>query len=166
MMLLVAFRVLARLWPREGRAREWPFCAKKVLTRPEQVLYYRLVGALPDYIVLAQVQLSRVLGVKRGFNFMAWNNRIDRLSLDFLVCLKDSTAVAAIELDDPSHDRPDRQEADARKAFALRSAGVRLVRWSTKALPDERAIREAMLPPAKEPVLTDEVNLTERIEPR
>ena len=166
MMLLVVFRVLARLWPSEGRAREWPFYAKRVLTRPEQVLYYRLARALPDYIVLAQVQLSRVLGVKRGFTFMAWNNRINRLSLDFLVCLKDSTVVAAIELDDSSHDRPDRQEADARKALALRSAGVRLVRWSTKALPDDTAIREALQPPAKEPVLTDEVNFSERIEPR
>jgi very-short-patch-repair endonuclease len=104
--------------------------------------------------------------VKRGFNFMAWNNRINRLSLDFLVCLKDSTVVAAIELDDSSHNAPDRQEADARKALALRSAGIRLVRWSTKELPDDAAIREAVRSQAKEPVLTDEVSVSERVEPR
>lgn len=165
-IILVAFPLLARLWRGRREATEWPFYAKKVLTRPEQVLYYRLVRALPDDIVLAQVQLSRVLGVKRGFNFMAWNNRINRLSLDFLVCLKDSTVVAAIELDDSSHNAPDRQEADARKALALRSAGIRLVRWSTKELPDDAAIREAVRSQAKEPVLTDEVSVSERVEPR
>src|SRR4051812_4207647 len=55
---------------------------------PEQVLYHRLVAALPGEIVLAQVQLSRVLGVKKGFNFNAWHNRINRLSYDFVVCGK------------------------------------------------------------------------------
>ena len=48
---------------------EWPFYAKHILSKPEQVLYHRLVTALPEYIVLAQVQASRVLGVKKGFNF-------------------------------------------------------------------------------------------------
>ncbi len=74
----------------------WPFYAKKPLSQPEQVLYHRLVAAMPECIVLAQIQLSRVLGVKKGFNFREWNNRIDRMSLDFLVCLKDSTIVAAV----------------------------------------------------------------------
>jgi hypothetical protein len=38
---------------------EWPFYAKKPLSQPEQILYFRLVQALPDHIILAQVQLSR-----------------------------------------------------------------------------------------------------------
>src|SRR3972149_6232971 len=40
----------------------WPFYAKKPLSQPEQILYFRLVQALPDHIILAQVQLSRLLG--------------------------------------------------------------------------------------------------------
>lgn len=40
----------------------WPFYSKKPLSAPEQILYFRLVKALPDHIVLAQVQLSRLLG--------------------------------------------------------------------------------------------------------
>ena len=93
----------------------WPFYAKKPLTNPEQVLYHRLVAALPNHIVLAQVQLSRALGVKKGFNFHEWNNRINRMSYDFLVCAKDSTVLAAIELDDKSHDTVARAAADAKK---------------------------------------------------
>ena len=107
----------------------WPFYPKKLLTEPEQVLYHRLVRALPDHIVFAQVQLSRVLGVKKGSNFREWNNRISRMSLDFAVCRKDASIVAAIELDDATHDEPKRVEADAKKDKALASAGVRLVRW-------------------------------------
>ena len=121
----------------------WPFYAKKPLTQPEQVLYHRLVAALPECIVLAQVQLSRVLGVKKGFNFNEWNNRINRMSVDFVVCLKDSTIVAAVELDDKTHEKASRVEADAKKGKALSAAGVALVRWQVSALPDENAIRQA-----------------------
>ena len=122
----------------------WPFYAKKPLSQPEQVLYHRLVAAMPECIVLAQIQLSQVLGVKKGFNLREWNNRINRMSLDFLVCLKDSTVVAAVELDDKTHEKRSRIEADAKKERALAAAGVALVRWHVNALPNELAIREAL----------------------
>jgi hypothetical protein len=121
----------------------WPFYAKKPLTQPEQILYHRLVAAMPECIVLAQVQLSRVLGVKEGFKFNEWNNRINRMSIDFLVCLKDSTIVAAVELDDKTHEKTSRIEADEKKERALSAAGVVLIRWQVSALPDETAIRQA-----------------------
>src|SRR5262245_27505507 len=56
-----------KLWPLSSPDRPWPFYAKRPLTQVEQVLYHRLVKSLPEHIVLAQVQVSRVLGVKRGF---------------------------------------------------------------------------------------------------
>jgi very-short-patch-repair endonuclease len=80
---------------------------------------------------------------QKGFNFHEWNNRINRMSLDFLVCLKDSTVVAAVELDDKTHERASRVEADAKKEKALSAAGIALVRWNVAALPDENAIRQA-----------------------
>lgn len=64
----------------------WPFYAKKPLSQSEQVLYFRLIQALPEHIILAQVQLSRLLGVKKGNNYQAWSNRINRMSADFVVC--------------------------------------------------------------------------------
>ena len=90
---------------RKGNDGPWPFYAKKLLSQPEQVLYQRLVSALPDHVVLAQPQLSRVLGVKKGFKLNEWNNKISQMSLDFLVCQKHTSAVAAIELDDRTHSR-------------------------------------------------------------
>lgn len=103
-----------------SEAERWPFYAKKVLSSPEQV---------------------RVLAVKKGFNFGEWHNRINRLSLDYVVCLKDSTVVAAIELDDRSHDNRRRQDVDSRKTMALEAAGIKLLRWSVRDLPDKATIR-------------------------
>jgi hypothetical protein len=113
----------------------WPFHVRKPMTSPEQVLYFRLLQALPAHIVLAQVQLSRFLGVTKGQPSRPWLNRIDRLSVDFLVLDKDASVVAAIELDDKSHERPDRREADSRKDRALAAAGVPLLRWNVARMP-------------------------------
>jgi hypothetical protein len=121
----------------------WPLSVKKPLTIPEQILYHRLVSALPECIVLAQVQLSRILEVNKGVPRTLWLNRISQKSADFVVCLKDSTVVAIVELDDSTHARASRRKADADKDKALTSAGVQIVRWTTKALPDEPAIRAA-----------------------
>ena len=122
----------------------WPFYLKRLLTQPEQVLYHRLVKALPSHIVLAQVQVSRVLGVKKGFRFHEWNNRINRMSYDFVICDKSSAAIAAIELDDKSHESERRIESDAKKGKATTDAGLRLIRWHVKSLPDELTIQREL----------------------
>ena len=140
---VVALLIRKRRGGSVGRAAPWPFYARRPLSLPEQVLYHRLVKALPEHIVLAQVQVSRVLGVTKGFNFHEWNNRINRLSYDFVVCTKDSTVLAAIELDDKSHETAARAEIDQKKEKATSSAGIRLIRWHVKSLPDEQAIRTA-----------------------
>ena len=142
--LLVAAAL--RRTKQSGAEGTWPFFAKKPLSQPEQVLYFRLLHALPEHIVLAQVQLSRILGVRKGDNYQSWLNRIHQLSADFVVCAKDATVLAVVELDDASHQGERRREADARKTRAVEAAGLRLVRWSVSALPDDAAIRSAVLP--------------------
>lgn len=123
----------------------WPFYAKKPLSPPEQVLYFRLVEALPDYIVLAQVQLSRFLGVKKGHNYQSWSNRINRMSADFVICKKDASIVAVIELDDSTHQKLDRQIADNKKDKALEAAAIKVVRWQAKSIPDLSEIKAAFI---------------------
>lgn len=143
LLIALAIRVLSKRGSGSPGDEQWPFYAKKPLSQPEQVLWHRLVKALPDHIVLAQVQLSRVLGVKKGFNFNEWNNRVNRMSLDFLVCRQDSSVVVAIELDDKSHARAGRFEADTKKDKALSAAGIALIRWNVRELPDTETIRKA-----------------------
>lgn len=118
----------------------WPFYARRAMTKPEQVTYHRLVQALPDKIILAQVQLSRLLGVKKGHPG-SWLNRINRLSADFVVCRKDFSILSAIELDDKTHEKEERQLADQKKDKAFLSAGVPMMRWNTKSIPNVKAIK-------------------------
>jgi hypothetical protein len=144
--LFLALIVVLALLKKRGRlgaggSRPWPFYVKRPLTQPEQVLYHRLVKSLPNHLILAQVQVSRVLGVKKGFRFSEWNNRINRLSYEFVICGKDSTVIAAIELDDKSHEGAHRVDTDAKKNRATTDAGLRLIRWHVKSLPDEQMIR-------------------------
>jgi len=148
-LALTAYAVVSALRKRAAEAAAddqtpWPLYPKRPLSQPEQVVYHRLVTALPEHIVLAQVQLSRVIGVKKGFYARGWLNRINRMSFDFVVCLKDSTVVAAIELNDRSYESAERIQADIKKSRAATSAGIRLVRWNVKGLPDSDDIRHAL----------------------
>lgn len=140
---------------------EWPFYAKPLLSQPEQVLFHRLVKALPDHIVFAQVQVSQVLGVKKGVNFYEWHNRINRLSYDFVICNKDGSVTAVIELDDKSHESKERIEVDKRKDRATASAGIRMIRWHVKSMPDETAIKDTFTPL---PFLVDVTESTKKID--
>ncbi|ACA12017.1 DUF2726 domain-containing protein [Xylella fastidiosa subsp. multiplex] len=123
-----------------SESSEWPFYPKRVMSDPEQVLYWRLIEALPDRIVLCQVQLSRFLGVRRGHQ-RHWFNRINQKSADFVVCAKDSSVIAVIELDDATHLRESRKKADFDKSKAIENAGLRLIRWDVSAIPSTHQIR-------------------------
>jgi hypothetical protein len=142
--LVVVLAILRRNRSAAGPS-PWPFYLKRLLTQPEQVLYHRLVKSLPNHVVLAQVQMSRVLGVKKGFRFHEWNNRINRMSYDFVICDKAATVIAAIELDDKSHESERRIESDAKKSKATTDAGLRLIRWHVKSLPDELTIQRELI---------------------
>ena len=82
--------------------------------------------------------------MKKGSNFNEWNNRINRLSYDFVICSKDSTVLIAVELDDKTHESSRRTATDDKKNKATTDAGLRIVRWNVKALPDESAIQQAL----------------------
>ena len=122
----------------------WPFIARKPMSASEQILYFRLREAVPDHIVLAQVSVSRLLAVEKGQNVQAWNNRISRLSADFVVCKKDASVVAVVELDDASHESKERRRADAKKDRALGAAGIPVLRWQAKTMPDIVTIRRTL----------------------
>jgi very-short-patch-repair endonuclease len=151
LVLLIAAGILA-VFAKEFRARDgalsrpWPLEAKRnLLSERERALYQRLVQSLPAHVVLAQVQLLQVLKFNRGRRPYAVLNRISQLSLDFLILTPDMSPVAAIELDDVSHEMGDRRRADANKSHALKSAGIPLIRWSARNLPDTAAIHAAVL---------------------
>jgi very-short-patch-repair endonuclease len=141
--------VAAKLKPRDGALdKPWPLEAKRqLLSERERALYQRLIQSLPNHIVLAQVQFLQVINFQRGRRTHAILNRISQLSLDFLILNPDTSIIAAVELDDATHTRENRRQADARKSHALQSAGIPMIRWNANSLPDSSAILAAL--PAK-----------------
>jgi len=55
----------------------------------------------------------------------------------------DGRPVHAIELDDKTHQAAKRVATDQRKSKATADAGIRLIRWPTKSLPDRAEIEAA-----------------------
>ena len=105
------------------------------LTRAEHEFYDALIVAVGDkYHVFAQVHLPTILDNKvKGQDWRAALAHINRKSVDFVLC--DKTYISpklAIELDDKSHERPDRQERDKEVERILADAGVQLLRIENK----------------------------------
>lgn len=131
---------------------EWPFEKKRLMTTPEHGLYFRLIESLPELCIFSQVQLSQLVTVKKGHDFKQWFNRINRMSADFVITDKAMEVIAVVELDDKTHNKPERIEADKKKDKALTSAGIRVIRWKVSPVPTVAQIKEAF-------------NLSEKIAP-
>ncbi|MDR2924446.1 MAG: DUF2726 domain-containing protein [Azoarcus sp.] len=86
--------------------------------------------------------MSAFLGIRtNGKARQAALNKILMKSVDFLICNKDFSVVSAIELQDKTHDRPDRRRSDKFKRNALKSAEIRLIEYHAANLPTVEEIR-------------------------
>src|SRR5699024_2325282 len=117
---------------------------KNLMTPTEEGFYQVLKEALPEYTVFGQVGLSRLIDVKKGHDYQQWFNRISRMSVDYVLVDEKLRTVAAIELDDTSHNTKQAKERDARKNKALAAAKIKLIRWHVRKMPDANEIRKAL----------------------
>jgi hypothetical protein len=99
--------------------------SKKILTFNEQGMYNRLVQALPNSIVLAQVSFGALLKID-GTDLRILNKFIKKRA-DFVVCDKTFTVQAIIELDDSSH--RGNEAKDAERDAMLKQAGYKVLRY-------------------------------------
>lgn len=134
-----------------------PYVSKNPLTPTEALLYHRLIKTLPEYVVLAQVQLSSFLKVDETQtnyqNYLKWFGYISQQSVDFLICRKDFSIVVAIELDDKSHNSANAIERDNKKTNNLDAAKVPLIRWHAERMPDTEMIKNELLKYTQEAVV-------------
>ena len=114
------------------------------LTEQEQQLYWRLVEALPECVVLAHVPFARFMkppeaGEKIAVrHYRAMYARIAQKKVDFLVCLHDFTVVATVDLDHVNQD----SRRDPRRDELLKSAGIVPLRVFAEAIPSAETLRE------------------------
>ncbi|OOR87208.1 hypothetical protein B0181_10830 [Moraxella caviae] len=126
----------------------WPFEPMPIMTDSEVLFFHKLRQAVPEFLVFSQVQLSRVIepSAEAGSDRAFWFNRVCRQSIDFVLVHQDcQTVLAAIELDDWTHDSTARQKQDAKKDKALASAGIPIIRFHAEAMPSRELIRHDVL---------------------
>lgn len=121
-----------------------PYYKKMPLTDDEQKLFIRLMEALPINVILAQVSMQALIGIKPNPNERTQRNKIDRKYVDFVICRPDFSVEAVIELDDSTHERPDRKKSDAVKDVAFSAVNCPLIRFHVRHMPSVEEIREAI----------------------
>jgi hypothetical protein len=130
-----------------GKPEDLPYVLKRYLMSKAERSFFGVLEQVTDtskYYIFPQMSLSNLVDVEKGTgSYQAFHNKIDRKSVDFVLFDRSSISpVIAIELDDASHDRTDRQERDAFVDQVLARAGLALlhVKAQTAYDPKELAI--------------------------
>jgi very-short-patch-repair endonuclease len=116
-----------------------------LLTKAEREFYEVLIQVVEqDYIVFTQVRLSALFDHKvEGQNWNAAFRHISQKSVDFVLCDKeDISPKLAIELDDRSHERFDRQNRDIEVERIFKQAGMPLLRIQNSGVFNPQEIAE------------------------
>ena len=119
--------------------------ARPVLSEVERQLFHRLVEALPEKLILPQVQLCRFVEVRNVPRRLAILNRYNRLSADFVICNADAVVERVVEFDDRSHNRAAARSRDAKKDAVPEAAGIPVVRFQVRAVPSAGDLRRLVL---------------------
>jgi len=115
-----------------------------LFSKAEKSFYLVLRQAVPqDHVVFAKVRLADVLDVRRGTEQrQRYRNSINAKHLDFVICDQQWLEPrVAIELDDATHARADRQNRDSFPDRATAAAGLPLMRVPAQATYDLRVLR-------------------------
>lgn len=123
--------------------QDWPPEPARVMTAQERQAYELLRRALPGYMVLAQVPLSRFVRVPTRHSYTEWLQRVGALSADLLVCDSGSRVLAVIDVRAAEESARSRRRHE-RLGRVLRAAGVRVHVWREGQLPSASDVRSTL----------------------
>lgn len=131
----------------EIKKTEYKYQAKQYfMTKSENDFFHILNNVAGDrYYIFPQAHLSEILDEKiKGQNWKAALKHINQKSVDYVLCDKQTLKIAyAVELDDYTHNYPNRQERDREVERMFQSAGIPLVRFSNyKTLSEEEITKK------------------------
>lgn len=99
---------------------ELPYSRRNYFFSAAERSFYEILRRMtPEHTVFAKVRLAELVTIKPTNSRQSHLNRIDRKHIDFVVCDKDLAPVVAIELNDGSHQSPDRQVEQVLAAASL-----------------------------------------------
>jgi very-short-patch-repair endonuclease len=143
--LAVVAWLLARLTRPDPKL---PYEKRTSLLTPAELNFYRVLqeAVHGDWAVQSMVRMADLVRVAPETpKFQAWQNRIHAKHIDFLLCDHGTMEVRlAVELDDRSHQRPDRVDRDEFVNRALADAGLPLLRVEVQDQYNSQEIRKSI----------------------
>ena len=121
----------------------WTPEAARVLTITERHGYDLLKRAMPGYLVLGQVPLSRFIRVQSRHSYSEWLQRVGALSADLLLCDAGSRVLAVVDIRPATESERSRKRHE-RMAKVMRAANIQVHVWREGALPTAAEVRTAM----------------------
>lgn len=122
---------------------DWAPEAARVLSVTERQAHELLKRAMPGFLVLAQVPLSRFVRVPMRHSYGDWLQRVGSLSADLLLCDSGSRVLAVIDIRAQQETERSRRRHE-RMTRVLRAAGVQVHTWREGDLPAVAEVRLAM----------------------
>jgi hypothetical protein len=121
----------------------WPPEGARVLTVTERQAYELLKRAMPGFMVLAQVPLSRFVRVPLHNAYGEWLQRVGQLGADLVLCDSGSRVLAVVDIRSPAETERSRRRHE-RLARVLRAAGIKVLIWREGSLPVAGEVRSAL----------------------
>lgn len=144
-LIVIAALYLVFAWQARGISKtnsrdvaDYPYCkANAFLSKAEASFFGVLRQAVgEDGIVFTKVRIGDVLAVTPGLDRSERQRAFNKISakhFDFVICTKDTVQpIAAVELDDASHNKPAQKKRDAFVEGATQAAGLPLLRIPAK----------------------------------
>jgi hypothetical protein len=125
----------------------WPPEATRILRTSERLAYSTLKLALPGYMILAQVPISRFINVPKRYSYAEWMRRLGSQCVDFVICDVTSQVVAVVDVRPPDAQVSDRLRRRLdRVTRALKAVNIPLHVWNEESLPSVEAARASIVP--------------------
>lgn len=142
LVFIIVMKILVSIKEKQPAQKQKCYEGKPyLLTKSENEFLKKLESEFPQYRFFAQVRLADIMKVSKNIdrrNFYTHFNKISSKSVDFLACDKETNKIAfAVELDDPTHMKKDRQARDLFVNNAFEQAGIKLIRVPFKKDVDE-----------------------------
>jgi hypothetical protein len=117
--------------------------SRALMTDNELEFFFRLSRALPHHLVFPQVSLQALVEAASSDKKTAHADRlrIAQQRADYVVCNPAGAVIVVVELDDRTHEA----KRDAIRDARLKQAGIKTVRYQSKAKPSLAAIQQDIL---------------------
>lgn len=155
---------------KKAAVKKLPYHQRENFLSPAELSFYKVLQETVKHkaILTVKVNLSDIIKVKSKDNsvFRTYTNKIDRKHVDYLLCDPVTMCpLVALELDDKSHQRKDRQERDKFVNEVFSTAGLPLLHIPAQRAYNTTELAKALAPYMAEPQNTP-VKITSNTDPK